>query len=57
MLVFMQSILYSCPILIKLAFSQQILEKNQTSNFMKIRPVATELFHVDGRTDAQIRRR
>jgi hypothetical protein len=28
------------------------LEKNhEISNFMKIRPVGTELFHADGRTD------
>jgi len=34
----------------KLEFSQQILEKTQTPNFMKIRPVGAELFHVDRRT-------
>jgi hypothetical protein len=29
-------------------------QKNtQISNFMKIRPVAAELFHADGRTDRQ----
>ena len=40
------------PILKKLEFSRKILEKNnQMSNFMKIRPVAAELFHADGRTD------
>jgi len=38
---------YSCHILIKLEFSQQVLEK-QISNFMKIRPVRAEMFHVDG---------
>ena len=47
-LVCTQSTRYSCPILIKLEFSRQILEKNpQISNFMKIRPVGTEFFHAD----------
>jgi len=36
----------------KLESSQHIFEKNtQIPNFMKIRPVAAELFHADGRTD------
>ena len=30
--------------------SRQIFEKSKTSNFMKIRPVRAELFHMDGRT-------
>ena len=39
---------YSCLILTKLEFSQQFLEKNtQISNFMNIRLVGTELFHVE----------
>jgi len=43
---------YFCLILMKLEFSRQIPEKNtQTSNFMKIRPVGAELFHVDRRTE------
>jgi len=29
-------------------------KKNQISNVMKIRPVGAQLFHADGRTDAQI---
>jgi hypothetical protein len=33
--------------LILFRFSQH----NQISNFMKIRPLGAELFHVDGRTD------
>jgi len=33
-------------------FSRHIfLRVTQISNFMKIRPVGAELFHVDGRTD------
>jgi len=35
----------------KLEFSRQILKSIQISNFMKIRPMGTELFHADGRTD------
>ena len=35
----------------KLQFSRKIFNKTQISNFMKIRPVVAELFHVDGRTD------
>jgi hypothetical protein len=30
--------------------------KMLTSNFVKIRPVGTELFHADGRTDEQTER-
>jgi len=39
----------------EIEFSRQIFrEKNiQISNFMKIRPVGAELFHVDGWTDRQ----
>ena len=32
----------------KLEFSRQIFEKYSDSKFMKIRPVAAELFHADG---------
>jgi len=46
----MQSIRYSCQILTKLDFSPQKCE-TEVSNFMKIRPVGTELFHVGGRAD------
>jgi hypothetical protein len=35
----------------KLPFSRQIFENTQMSNFMKLRPVAAELFHADRRTD------
>jgi len=31
-------------------FSRQIFEKYSNINFMKIRPVGTVLFHVDGQT-------
>jgi len=45
---------YSCQILIKLGFSQQIFRKNtQISNFIKIRPVGVELFLAYSRTDGQ----
>ena len=38
-----------------LEISRQILEKKNTqiSNFKEIRPVGTEFFHADGRTDGQ----
>jgi hypothetical protein len=37
----------------KLEFSLQIFEKkkSQISNFIKIRPMRSELFHADGRSD------
>jgi hypothetical protein len=36
----------------KIEFSRQIFEKfSKISNFMKIRPVGAELFHVNGQTD------
>jgi len=39
---------YSCKILIKLEFSQQIFEKKiQLPNFMKIRSVGAWFFHAD----------
>jgi len=37
----------------KLEFSEQILEKSLILKFMKILSVGTELFDVDGWTDAQ----
>jgi hypothetical protein len=43
---------YSCPILMKHEFSQQILENIQISNFMKIRPAGAESFHADRRDEA-----
>jgi len=45
------SFTYSCPILIKIVFSRQIFKNTQISNYMKIHPVGTELFHADGQTD------
>jgi len=35
----------------KLELSRQFSENTQISNLMKIREVAAELFHTDGRTD------
>jgi hypothetical protein len=46
----MSSTRYSCRILMKIEFSQQIFEETQISKFIKIRPVAAELFHADGQT-------
>jgi hypothetical protein len=37
----------------KLEFYRQIFENTNISNFMKIRPLGTELFHADGPTDRQ----
>ena len=34
-----------------LKFSRQIFENTQIPNFMKIRPVAAELFNAEGQTD------
>jgi hypothetical protein len=42
---------YCCEILIKLEFSQQILEKYSNIKFPKIRPVGSKFFHEDGWTD------
>jgi hypothetical protein len=47
----MQSTRYFCQILIQLQNYRQIFEKYSVSNFMKIRPLETELFHADGGTD------
>ena len=50
--VVMYSTRYSCHILMKLLTSQRFSKENtRMSNFMKIRPVGTELFHTDRRTD------
>ena len=38
---------YSCQVLMKLQFSQQIFKNIQISNFMEIHPVGAELVHVD----------
>jgi hypothetical protein len=45
--------LHTCPILMKLEFSQQLFENTQISNFIEIRPVGAELFHADGGTDGR----
>jgi hypothetical protein len=44
---------YYGQILIKLEISRQFFfsKNTQIQNFMKIRPVVSELFHADGRTD------
>ena len=44
---------YSYPILMKLDFLNKFSKKNQTPNFMKIRPVGTKLFHENRQTDRQ----
>jgi hypothetical protein len=42
---------YSGQILMKIEFYRQMLGKH--SNFMKIRPVRTELFYADGRVEGR----
>jgi hypothetical protein len=50
--VFMWSARYSCQIFIKTwILSTGFLENTRISNFMNTRPVETELFHADRRTD------
>ena len=44
-LVFMQSTLYSCPILMKPECSGHSFETILISNFKKIRPLGAEMFH------------
>ena len=44
---FMYNAWYICPILIKIEFSRHIL-MSPTRNFTEARPVAVEMFHVDG---------
>jgi len=44
---------YSCQILIKAEFSQQIFENSQTLNLIKIRQVGAELFCAEGQTCMQ----
>jgi len=52
--VFMWSTGYSCPILMKLEFSEQILKKIlKISNLMEICRVGAELFDAGGRTDGR----
>jgi hypothetical protein len=52
--VFTSSTCYFCQILIKLEFSRQFSKNPQISNFRKIRPFGTDLFHADGRTERNI---
>ena len=49
----MPSTCYSCQILMKLAYSRQILKNNRIRNLMKIHPVGAELFHAERRTDGR----
>jgi hypothetical protein len=42
-----------CQILFKHRFLEKILKNTLISNFIKIRPVADELFHVHRQTDRQ----
>jgi len=44
---------YSCPILKKNEFSQQIFDKYTNIDFHEHRSLAAELFHVDRWTDGQ----
>jgi len=43
----MQSVRYSCQILMKPEFSRRGLKTTHILNLMKIRPVGVELFHAD----------
>jgi len=49
--VFIYSTRDSCQILINLNFPDTFSENIYILNFVKIRPVGTELFHADGQTD------
>jgi hypothetical protein len=49
----MESIRYYCPIVMVLESSGKSFEKYSDINFIKIRPVAAELFHEDRRTDGR----
>jgi len=42
---------FSCQILKELEFFRHIYSNIQVSNFIKLRPVGGELFHVNCRTD------
>jgi hypothetical protein len=48
----MQITLYSCPILMKLEHSRPVFEEySNEQNFIKMRPLRTDLFHADRGTD------
>jgi hypothetical protein len=50
----MQSVAYSCHVVMKFEFFLQIFEKHTNIKFIgKTRPVGAELFHADGQTDIQ----
>jgi hypothetical protein len=51
---FMWSTRYSCPVLMKLYFLDKFSKNNQISNFIKIRPLGTELFRADGQKDTKL---
>ena len=51
--VFVYNTRYSCQILTKLEILHRFSKNNQISNFMKIRAVEAEFFHVDRRTERQ----
>ena len=42
---------YSCQVLIKFDFSENIFENSPKSTFLNIRPVGAELFHTHRPTD------
>jgi len=54
-LVFMYSTRYSCPIVMELEFFflDRFSKNPQISNFMKIRLVGAEMFHMDGQMDGR----
>jgi len=51
MLVFMQSVRYSCTVLINLDYLDSFSKNILMSNFMKIRGVGAELYRADRETD------
>ena len=51
--VFSQSTRYSCRILLNSKFVDRFWKNTQMSNFIKIRTVGAEVFHVYGRTEGQ----